>query len=137
MTVQLGKLRQYRLIFRIDDRLGRLGFAVLYELYEGIVQLFLMFRLPVMVNNEITADAEQDGKRRHQRNTNLFSHCHILSETRGGSLCALARFGCHQLIQLRIFREFICERHKGTAHLDKPVSGFHIRNIRHLKVGDI
>ena len=52
-------------------------------------------------------------------------------------LCALARFGCHQLIQLRIFREFICERHKGTGHLDKPVSGFHIRNIRHLKVGDI
>ena len=40
-------------------------------------------------------------------------------------------------VQLRIFREFICERHKGAAHLDKPVSGFHIRNIRHLKVGDI
>ena len=90
-----------------------------------------------MVDNEIAADAEQDGKRCHQRNTNLFSHCHILSETRGGSLCALARFGCHQLIQLRIFREFICERYKGAAHLDKPVSGFHIRNIRHLKVGDI
>ena len=137
MPIQLGKFRQYRLIFRIDDRLGRLGFSVLYELYERIVHLLLMFRLLVMVDNEIAADAEQDDKRRHQRNTNLFSHCHFLSETRGGSLCALARFCSHQLIQLRIFREFICERNKGAAHLDKPVSGFHIRNIRHLKVGDI
>ena len=37
-------------------------------------------------------------------------------------LCTLARFGCHQLIQLRILRELICKRHKRTADLNQSVS---------------
>lgn len=37
---------------------------------------------------------------------------------------------------MRLFRQIVDERHKRTADLYKPVSGFHVRDIRHLKVGD-
>ena len=47
----------------------------------------------------------------------------------GQGLYTLARFGCHQLIQLRILRELVCKRHKRTADLNQSVSCVNIRDI--------
>ena len=47
----------------------------------------------------------------------------------GQGLYTLARFGCHQLIQLRILRELICKRYKRTADLNQSVSCVNIRDI--------
>lgn len=52
-------------------------------------------------------------------------------------LRTLARFGCHQLIQLCVLRELIRKRHKGATYLDQSVSGFHIGDIAHLQVRDV
>lgn len=49
----------------------------------------------------------------------------------------LPKLGRHQLIQLRIAWELIDERHKGTAHFQKPLPRTDIRDIAHLQIGDV
>ncbi len=52
-------------------------------------------------------------------------------------LRTLARFGCHQLIQLCVLRELIRKRNKGAADFEQALTYSDIRDITHLKVGDI
>ena len=54
-----------------------------------------------------------------------------------GTFLTLPKFCCHQLIQFRIARELIDKRHKGTAYFQKSLPRTDIRDIAHLKVGDI
>ena len=44
-------------------------------------------------------------------------------------LSPLARFGGHQLIELRVLGEFIGKRYKAGADLDQSVTGVHIGDI--------
>ena len=44
-------------------------------------------------------------------------------------LSTLARFGGHQLIELRVLGEFISKRNKAGADPDQSVTGIHIGDI--------
>ena len=44
-------------------------------------------------------------------------------------LSTLARFGGHQLVELRVFGELISKRHEAGANLDQSVTGIHIGDI--------
>ena len=52
-------------------------------------------------------------------------------------LLTLPKFRRHQLIQLCIAWEFIDKRHEGAAHFQKPLPRTDIRDIAHLKVGNV
>ena len=47
---------------------------------------------------------------------------------------AFARLGCHQLVQFRILRESVLERHQARTHFQEPVTGINVRNIRQLLI---
>lgn len=48
------------------------------------------------------------------------------------NLSTLARFGGHQLIELRVLGEFISKRNKAGADPDQSVTGIHIGDIGKL-----
>ncbi len=52
-------------------------------------------------------------------------------------LSTLARFGGHQLVELRVFGELISKRHEAGANLDQSVTGIHIGDIGKLGVRDV
>ena len=49
----------------------------------------------------------------------------------------LTKFGCHQPVKLCVSWELVDKRHKGAADFQKPLSCTDIRDIAHLKVGDV
>ena len=53
------------------------------------------------------------------------------------NLSTLARFGGHQLIELRVLGEFIGKRYKAGADFDQSVTGIHIGDIGKLGVRDV
>jgi len=53
------------------------------------------------------------------------------------NLSTLARFGGHQLIELRVLGEFIGKWYKAGADLDQSVTGIHIGDIGKLGVRDV
>ena len=52
-------------------------------------------------------------------------------------LSTLARFGSHQLIELRVFGKLIGKRNKAGADLDKSVTGIYIGDIGKLGIRDV
>ena len=65
---------------------------------------------------------------------NLF--CYGLHDKRR-CLSAFARFGGHQLIELRVLGEFIGKRYKAGDDLDQFVTGIYIGDIGKLGVRDV
>ena len=53
------------------------------------------------------------------------------------SFLHLPEFGSHQLIKLGIAWKLVDERHKGAADFEQALTCTDIRDITHLKVGDI
>ena len=53
------------------------------------------------------------------------------------SFLHLPEFGSHQLVKLGIAWELVDERHKGAADFEQALTCTDIRDITHLKVGDI
>ena len=52
-------------------------------------------------------------------------------------LSTLARFGGHQLIELRVLGELIGKRNEAGADLDQSVTGIHIGDIGKLGVRNV
>ena len=52
-------------------------------------------------------------------------------------LSTLARFGGHQLVELRVLGELIGKRNKAGADLDQSVTGIYIGDIGKLSVRDV
>ena len=48
-----------------------------------------------------------------------------------------SKLGSHQLIKLGIAWELVDERHKGAADFEQALTCTDIRDITHLKVGDV
>ena len=53
------------------------------------------------------------------------------------NLSTLARFGSHQLVELRVFGKLIGKRNKAGADLDKSVTGIYIGDIGKLGIRDV
>ena len=53
------------------------------------------------------------------------------------SFLHLPEFGSHQLVKLCIAWELVDERHKGAADFEQALTCTDIRDITHLKVGDV
>ena len=53
------------------------------------------------------------------------------------SFLHLPEFGSHQLVKLGIAWELVDERHKGAADFEQALTCTDIRDITHLKVGDV
>ena len=53
------------------------------------------------------------------------------------SFLHLSKLGSHQLIKLGIAWELVDERHKGAADFEQALTCTDIRDITHLKVGDV
>lgn len=49
----------------------------------------------------------------------------------------LPKLGCHQPVKLGVAWELIDKRHKGAADFEQALSCTDIRDIAHLKVGDV
>ena len=53
------------------------------------------------------------------------------------SFLHLPEFGSHQPVKLRIPWELVDKRHKGAADFEQALTCADIRDITHLKVGDV